>query len=700
MKMLQLRFFLLIVCLGCMSLAQAQSNDECETAIALGDVTNWCSPVGAYSNESASPSGFGPATCFAGTENDVWFNFTAEATDITIIIRGATNTSPGGTLSNPAAALYAGNCGGTINQLECQVDLANNDIVELYQGGLIVGQNYYIRVQGIGGNVGTFQICANNYFPPAEPTSDCPTSSVLCDKSPFVVQSVTGAGNDITELNDATCFEGGTPTNFESNSTWFVWIAANNGPLTFTLTPLSPPDDLDFVVYELPSGVDNNGIATCGDKIVRRCMASGDFSFPSPCMGPTGLAFGESDNSEPAGCNNPNQSNFLAPLDMVAGTAYALAINNFTSSNNGFSIEFGGDGEFLGPEVDFDISPELNNQCDIDQITVTDMSQFLLGNITSWSWSFGVGASPQTSTQQNPPDIMYSSFGLKTIVLTITTNLGCIVTERKDIFIEPCCDPMNDLEFDNISLLEPSCFGFEDGAITVGGSGGNTFYQYSNDGEFFQNNFVYNMLGSGNYQFWIQDRKGCVDSITLFLDQPPEFVVDAGPDITIDLGFSVRLDGTITPPDPNIQFWWDDSLSLDCVNCLDPFALPPGTTTYTLSAGDPNGCEEFDEVTIHVVLNRPIFAPNAFSPNDDGLNDLFNLFAGPAAVITKELHVYNRWGALIYKGENLPLNNSAVGWDGTFKSQAMNPDVFTWMAIVEFVDGAEVVFEGDITLIK
>ena len=79
----------------------------------------------------------------------------------------------------------------------------------------------------------------------------------------------------------------------------------------------------------------------CADKTTLRCMAAGDFVPSSPCMGPTGLLPGQTDLSASAGCL-PGADNFLAPLETQTGETYALAINNFTSSMDSFSIEFCG----------------------------------------------------------------------------------------------------------------------------------------------------------------------------------------------------------------------------------------------------------------------------------------------------------------------------------------------------------------------
>ena len=218
--MKKLHFPLTLSLLVSLTAALAQpSNDECTAPIPIPSVLNFCSAPGAYTNVGATPSTYGPATCFGTTQGDVWFSFVAEATDVSIVVTGATPQAPGGTLQDPQMALYFGSCGGTINQLECQSAPGNSNIAEGYQGGLFVGSTYLIRIQGAGGQSGTFQICINNYNPPVDPKSDCPQSSILCDKSPFVVQKVTGAGNNTAELNDALCFSNGAPGNYETNST-------------------------------------------------------------------------------------------------------------------------------------------------------------------------------------------------------------------------------------------------------------------------------------------------------------------------------------------------------------------------------------------------------------------------------------------------------------------------------------------------
>lgn len=984
------------ICLTTLQL-NAQSNDECDTAILLNDVTDWCSATAAYSNQNATASGYGPANCFTSQDNDVWFRFVAVATDVTIVVRGNTADAPGGSLVRPEVALYSGSCGGTINQHACSANNASN-IVELYKGGLIPGVTYYIRIKGRASNKGTFQLCIKSYNTPAPPGSDCATASLLCDKSPFSIQAVSGAGNNNNEA-PGTCLANGGPS--ESNSSWFVWTAKTSGRLTFTLSPTNVADDLDFVVFELP-----NGVANCADKRALLCMAAGDFSYPSPCMGPTGLREGSTDTSEPAGCGGGNDS-WLRPLDMVAGKSYALLVNNYTSTGNGFSISFGGTGEFLGPEPDF----ELPNTtvCVGDPLSITDTSTDPTSSIIGWYWSFGLDASIASANTQQPPQVSYSSPGVKSIVLTIENQLGCKLTLIKNINISACCDtkgqmniapsianvecaedtdgqislnvnspyppvqylwengatgstlsgiskgdyavtisdlycenertytvngpapievdtlmklatcaggqdgefellvtggvapylfnwndglgfrpenkrtglaigpysvtvqdanncqvpldlvmrelvleldptvqtvtpptcygyangsivlvidngrppfqydwndgqgyqgensifniasgnfiidvldanlcrgrfnlsvvppPLlevaldsvpvscfgeqdgeahamatggtgdyhyiwddpssqnspyaldlaagtyhitvtddngclaydsievthpNELFIDNILTTPTICYGYADGSLLAVASGGNPPYLYSLNGTNFQEAPLFDGIKAGTYTVYIKDTLGCVAQRQAMVDQPEKLVVDIEKDTLVTLGQQVQLFTTVYPTGWPVTYLWSQGASLDCVDCPNPIVLPLNGSYYAVTITDEAGCWARDSVRVRVRKDYPIFVPNVFTPNADGNNDAFTIFGGPAVRNVRSLRVFNRWGALVYEGKDLPLNSPTDGWDGIWNGKPMPPDVYAYYLEVEYIDSEVVLFKGDVTLVR
>lgn len=680
MKKTRILHLILIATLFSFGLYAQPTNIDCQNAFNILDPIDWCSDTDEFTNVDAGDSGYG--SCWIdGADNDVWFRFKAFAKAVNIVINGQ---GAGATIENPQVALYTGTCGGTLNELECQQDLAGNDIIDAFQGGLTIGADYYIRVDSELGKEGSFQICINNYNPPSEPGQDCFSSSVLCDKSPFIVQSVSGGGIDPNEAANS-CL-GGIFGDSEMQSTWFNWTCETSGTLTFTISPLNGPDDLDFVLYELPSGIQN-----CGDKTILRCMATA-------CQGPTGLDLTSTDLEEDLNCD-PGEDGFVKFIDMVAGTSYALMINNFSETGLGFNMEFGGTGTFLGPQADFSIDPDSGLKCDQDFI-ITDLSSFPNGSILEWEWNFGEGAIPQTANTPGPHSVNFNSFGEKFIVLTITTDLGCEVTQVLPLFAEPCCEDLEAIGLDIVDVQDLLCAGVPGGYIEVDGFGGSPEYEYSIDGGPFTEVPSFDNLLSGNYQVNIVDIKGCADSIDVFVDEPAPLFVEAGPDITVTLGFDGQLNAVYGPSVP-ITINWTPPDGLSCIDCLDPTVVAPGTTTYCIEITDDVGCTAKDSVTVRVKIERPVFAPNIFSPNKDGINDFFNLFGGPAIANIESLFVFDRWGNRMYEaGASLTPGDQFSGWDGTFNGKDVNPGVYVWVAEVRFVDDVVETITGDITLIK
>ena len=178
----------------------------------------------------------------------------------------------------------------------------------------------------------------------AQPHSDCATALLICNKQTIHIDTLFGPGLDNTELNQATCFANGAPGNFEFNSCWIRFTAAQSGSLFLTITPDTTSDDLDFVLFQM------SDTSNCQQKQVLRCMAAGGNTGGGPCMGPTGLMPGEVDTTEDAGCTDFGDNNFLAPVDLVAGETCVLCVQNF-STLRGFRIEFCGSA-LLGCETD------------------------------------------------------------------------------------------------------------------------------------------------------------------------------------------------------------------------------------------------------------------------------------------------------------------------------------------------------------
>lgn len=134
--------------------------------------------------------------------------------------------------------------------------------------------------------------------------------------------------------------------------------------------------------------------------------------------------------------------------------------------------------------------------------------------------------------------------------------------------------------------------------------------------------------------------------------------------------------------------------------CSNVLVNPVNTTTYQVTIVDETGCEATDEVTIHVIKDRPVYIPNGFTPDGDGINDGFTVFGGPAVDRIQELKIFDRWGELVFDTKNIPPSNEGLGWDGTFNGKTVNPGVFVYLAEVRFIDGEVETYSGDVTLVR
>ena len=662
-------------------------NDECIFGTYLGLVDEYCSGENAFTNVGATQSAdpVPPMCIFGDAMGDVWFSFVPKAPAVYISVNGS--------LSNPSLALYEGNC-SSFTDIGCNSS-ALGFFTEVAATDLVIGQIYYIRVAARNDNRGDFELCIRSFSPPLAPEADCPDAVVLCDKSPFQVDNLQSTGNIQNELT-GSCVEAGQTG--ENGSVWYVWTCDQSGTLEFTLEPNNPnndEEDLDFVVYELPGG-----LTDCANRVSLRCMLSGESQgmVSSPCYGPTGLRAGETDFQEFAGCAD-GSNNFVAPLDMEAGKSYGLIVNNFSQSGFGFSIEFGGTGTFLGPEADFTLEVVGDFECD-KTIVFTDNSESLTDPITSYKWNFGAGSSPNAAQGPGPHATIYESFGDKLAALTVQTSRGCQITYIEEFFIEPCCDDLPPLELDG-ETTDVTCFGDMDGTILAEGSNGQPQYQYSIDGINYQPSPLFLNLPAGEVSIYVQDIKGCEGENIFIIEEPLEIVVDAGQDTIVDLGYSVILDADYFPMKNGDMVAWSpiEGIEQPCDGCLDPEIYPPGTTTYTLTVVDENGCSNSDEVTLRVNTVRPVFTPNVFSPNGDFSNEFFNLFGGPAVRSILDLKIYDRWGNLVYDG-NPEINARDQGWDGTFNGARVENGVYAWIANVDFIDNVSLAFSGDVTVLR
>jgi len=286
-------------------------------------------------------------------------------------------------------------------------------------------------------------------------------------------------------------------------------------------------------------------------------------------------------------------------------------------------------------------------------------------------------------------------------VLTITENISSCEGTASVMVIQHAAAPRSVLVTDQ----NPSCFGDQNGLISVDQViGGTPPYQYSLNNAPFASNSSFTDLMAGTYTLALQDATGCKWDTTLLLSEPSEISITLGPDIQLGLGQTATVEASINLPHNEIDtILWSPDDAIECINtiCTEANIIATSNVTLTATVYDLFGCEASDQIHIAINKDRKLYIPNTFSPNGDGINDIFYISADPDQVLMiKKLAIYNRWGEELFNDTDFLPNDPAHGWDGSFKNVLINPGVFVYHVEVEYVDGVIEDLTGDVTLLK
>ncbi len=194
---------------------------------------------------------------------------------------------------------------------------------------------------------------------------------------------------------------------------------------------------------------------------------------------------------------------------------------------------------------------------------------------------------------------------------------------------------------------------------------------------------------SSNNQYIVTAYQGpCVatDTINVTAFAGPQ--INAGPDLSVINGDYVQLQATAGPG----TYMWTPPAGLSAFNILNPMAGPNQTTTYTLTATSPQGCTSTDEVEV-TVLN--CFDPqNAFTPNGDGINDVWLVNLG-ACLVKAKVEVFNRYGGKVFESNEYKNN-----WDGTYKGKNLPDGTYYYVLTVELISGKKIYYKGNVTILR
>jgi gliding motility-associated-like protein len=198
-----------------------------------------------------------------------------------------------------------------------------------------------------------------------------------------------------------------------------------------------------------------------------------------------------------------------------------------------------------------------------------------------------------------------------------------------------------------------------------------------------------------SYILTVYDTLGCPKPgrDTVLVTMLPKVNAYAGKDTAVVIGQPLQLNAT-----GGIAYEWKPATALNQANIPNPVAVYDGSgdsIRYKVMVTDEAGCVDSAYITVKVFKTSPqVFVPTAFTPNGDGLNDVFR----PIAVgLTKieYFSVYNRWGQLVFT-----TTQNGKGWDGKIGGEEQPSGTFVWMVKGVDYTGKPVFEKGTVTLIR
>jgi gliding motility-associated-like protein len=249
-----------------------------------------------------------------------------------------------------------------------------------------------------------------------------------------------------------------------------------------------------------------------------------------------------------------------------------------------------------------------------------------------------------------------------------------------------------------------TCVGPQSGSITIESiQGGTEPYEAWVNGAFVADvdalPFTLPGYSEGNYNIAVRDANQCEVRTMVNVPQPQVYSLDLGPSQTIRLGDSLMLNSMANFVIDSVV--WSPLSGVLNPDLPETFVRPSVATTYRLIAFDSNGCSATDSILVLVDRNSRIFVPNAFSPNDDNINDRLTVFSDAGVVMVQSYQIFDRWGNLMFSAaaHSHPMIQQ-FGWDGNFKGRPMDAGVYVFWVELEFFDGRREVLSGEVTLMR
>lgn len=304
----------------------------------------------------------------------------------------------------------------------------------------------------------------------------------------------------------------------------------------------------------------------------------------------------------------------------------------------------------------------------------------------TYSWDFGGTTS------------FVNVFPSDTTTYIITVTDSCGYSDQDEITINVAHDPIADYRFNDIIYCEPADILFENISLPVSGQNLTYLWRFDDGTESTSSdpNHIFQNYGDYMVTLIVTNEFNCKDSVTYNVIVKP--IPTAVPQYSPQNPTTLNPDVVFWDESyPNIQSWyWEtgDGNTFNSNTFNHTYDVPGEYTAY-LEVTNEWGCSDSISFTIIVEEETSIYIPNSFTPNDDGLNDIFYVYGTNWR--TMEFIIFDRWGLEVFR-----TDNPDKGWDGKLENSneyLMNGTYAYKIYIVDFY-GKEYEYMGHINLIR
>ncbi len=293
-------------------------------------------------------------------------------------------------------------------------------------------------------------------------------------------------------------------------------------------------------------------------------------------------------------------------------------------------------------------------------------------NGATYKWDFTANATPSTSVLKSPNGIVFDQPG-RYYVKLVAKQLSCIdsVIDSVRVIGRPVAK-INNLPN---SLCDPAKVGFSNGSSSYLPLSYKWSFSNGNSSVAYEPVQVFSPPGVYGVTLVVTTAGLCIDTamtsiLNITVNPTPEAAFTFSPALTTIFDPEITFTNASSDDVNSWTYYFGDGNFLNASNCIYPYQAPGKYTVWQV-VSNRFSCIDSSVQEVRILPEFRFWIPNTFTPNNDGMNDIFMPKA--IGVLKYQFDIYDKWGQKIYSG-----NDHTQGWDGTFKGKSCEQDVYVW----------------------